>query len=68
MSKRTSALVALIVVPIIGVIAIGQVANLGAYVSKGISSMAATGVMFIFSILFFGIMRDNGSFDPIVKK
>lgn len=68
MSKRTSALVALIAVPVVGVIIIGQGANLGSYVSKGISSMAATGVMFIFSILFFGIMRDNGSFDPIVNK
>lgn len=68
MSKRTSALVALIAVPVVGAIIIGQGANLGSYVSKGISSMAATGVMFIFSILFFGIMRDNGAFDPIVNK
>lgn len=68
MSKKTSALVALIAVPIIGVIVVGQGASIGAYVSAGISKMAATGVMFIFSILFFGIMRDNGTFDPIVRK
>ena len=33
--------------------------------SKGIGSVAATGVMFIFSILFFGILTDAGTFRPI---
>jgi CitMHS family citrate-Mg2+:H+ or citrate-Ca2+:H+ symporter len=68
MSKRMSALVALIVVPAIGLIIAGQGAEIGGYIAAGISKMAATGVMFIFSILFFGIMRDNGAFDPIVNK
>jgi CitMHS family citrate-Mg2+:H+ or citrate-Ca2+:H+ symporter len=68
MSKKMSALVALIVVPVIGVIIVGQGDQIGTYIAGGISSMAATGVMFIFSILFFGIMRDNGTFDPIVGK
>ena len=36
--------------------------------SKGIGSVAATGVMFIFSILFFGILTDAGTFRPIIKK
>ena len=35
--------------------------------SKGIGSVAATGVMFIFSILFFGILTDAGTFRPIIK-
>lgn len=34
--------------------------------SKGIGSVAATGVMFIFSILFFGILTDAGTFRPII--
>ena len=29
--------------------------------------MAPTGVMFIFSVLFFGIMRASGAFDPIIN-
>lgn len=36
--------------------------------SAGIGSVAATGVMFIFSILFFGILTDAGTFRPIIRK
>ena len=32
----------------------------------GLLSVAATGVMFIFSILFFGILTDAGTFRPII--
>ena len=35
--------------------------------AKGIGSVAATGVMFIFSILFFGILTDAGTFRPIIR-
>ena len=35
--------------------------------ADGIGSVAATGVMFIFSILFFGILTDAGTFRPIIK-
>lgn len=43
--------------------------SLGGFItgSKGIGSVAATGVMFIFSILFFGILTDAGTFRPIIK-
>ena len=42
--------------------------KLGGYItgSSGIGSVAATGVMFIFSILFFGILTDAGTFRPII--
>ncbi|MBQ7491710.1 MAG: citrate transporter [Clostridia bacterium] len=42
---------------------------LGGYITgtKGIGSVAATGVMFIFSILFFGILTDAGTFRPIIR-
>ena len=33
---------------------------------SGIGAVAATGVMFIFSILFFGILTDAGTFRPII--
>lgn len=33
---------------------------------QGIGSVAATGVMFLFSILFFGILTDAGTFRPII--
>lgn len=68
MSKKLSAVVALIVFPIIGALVVGKGGMLGKYISTGLVSMAPTGVMFIFSILFFGLMRDVGAFDPIVEK
>lgn len=44
--------------------------KLGGFItgSSGIGSVAATGVMFIFSILFFGILTDAGTFRPIISK
>ena len=44
--------------------------KLGGFItgSSGIGSVSATGVMFIFSILFFGILTDAGTFRPIIKK
>ncbi|MBQ1395823.1 MAG: citrate transporter [Eubacterium sp.] len=43
---------------------------LGGFITgaQGIGSVAATGVMFIFSILFFGILTDAGTFRPIIRK
>lgn len=42
---------------------------LGGFISGsgGIGSVAATGVMFIFSILFFGVLTDAGTFRPIIS-
>lgn len=44
--------------------------KLGGFITgaSGIGSVAATGVMFIFSILFFGILTDAGTFRPIISK
>ena len=81
MTKKASPLVALIAVPVVtGIIAcffiekegvVSFAANfksLGGMItgSSGIGSVAATGVMFIFSILFFGILTDAGTFRPII--
>lgn len=77
MTKKASPTVALISVPIItGAIAsffsTGETAynvlGVGSFISSGIGTVAATGVMFIFSILFFGILTDAGTFRPIIDK
>lgn len=68
LTKKLSPLLSLIIVPIIATLIIGQGANLGTYVSDGLKSIAPTGVMFIFAILFFGILTDAGTFDPIISK
>jgi CitMHS family citrate-Mg2+:H+ or citrate-Ca2+:H+ symporter len=82
MTKKASPVAALIGVPAItGIIAsffitnkegsidvLGNVIGLGGMISSGIGTVSATGVMFIFSILFFGVLTDAGTFRPIIKK
>ncbi|SHI43115.1 CitMHS family transporter [Lutispora thermophila] len=68
LTKKLSPLASLIIVPIIATVVIGQGAKLGTYVVDGIKSIAPTGVMFIFAILFFGVLTDAGTFDPIISK
>lgn len=67
MSKKVSTLSCLIVVPILACIAAGKAASIGKYSVDGMKSVASTGVMFIFAVLFFTTMSDAGAFDPIVK-
>ncbi|MFM1877539.1 MAG: hypothetical protein RLZZ241_405 [Bacteroidota bacterium] len=68
MSKRISALVALILVPI-GTALIGGFGNQTLdFITEGIKAIAPTGVMFIFAILFFGILTDAGTFRPIITR
>jgi CitMHS family citrate-Mg2+:H+ or citrate-Ca2+:H+ symporter len=49
---------------------LANIKNLGGFITEksGIGSVAATGVMFIFSILFFGVLTDAGTFRPIIGK
>ncbi|MFT3803791.1 MAG: CitMHS family transporter [Burkholderiaceae bacterium] len=67
MTKRLSAMVALILVPIVFGLAGGFGMALGPMMLDGIRKLAPTGVMLMFAILYFGVMIDAGLFDPIVK-
>ncbi len=42
--------------------------SLSDWIGSGLTSIAATGVMFIFAILFFSTCSDAGVFDPIISK
>jgi CitMHS family citrate-Mg2+:H+ or citrate-Ca2+:H+ symporter len=71
MTKRMSAIVALILVPLIFALIAGAVAgvdltHLGAMMMDGVKALAPTGVMLVFGILFFGLMIDVGLFDPLI--
>lgn len=68
MTKRFSPLVALIAIPIVMAVIGGFAPDLGKFIGKGIGSVAPTGVMFIFAILFFGVLTDAGTFEPIIGK
>lgn len=68
MTKKASAVVALILVPVVTGLMAGQGFQLVDFITEGIKSIAPTGVMFIFAILFFGILTDAGTFRPIINK
>ena len=69
MSKRMSAMTALILIPIITAVALrGFDPKLGKMMLDGVKKVAPTGIMIAFAILFFGIMIDAGLFDPLIKK
>ena len=68
MSKKMNPVVALIVVPIIFGIIGGFGFELPKFILEGVKSIAPTGTMFIFAILFFGILTDAGTFQPIIDK
>ncbi len=67
MTKRLSAMVALILVPIVFGLIAGFGLGLGPMMLDGIKKLAPTGVMLMFAILYFGIMIDAGLFDPAVR-
>jgi len=67
MTKKLSPTVALIAIPTIMALIGGSGFEVGTFITNGIKTIAPTGVMFIFAILFFGILSDAGTFDPIIK-
>ena len=68
MSGRVSPLVALIVVPVAASFAGGFGLKTGTFVTAGIQSLAPVVAMFVFAILFFGIVTDAGMFDPVIDR
>ncbi|MBQ1083713.1 CitMHS family transporter [Nocardiopsis sp. B62] len=69
LSNRVGAVVALAGVPVAAALVMGfGPGEVGSFVSAGITGVAATTAMFVFAILYFGVMRDAGLFDPIVRR
>jgi CitMHS family citrate-Mg2+:H+ or citrate-Ca2+:H+ symporter len=68
MTNRMSALIALIVVPVVFALIGGFAAEIGPMMLDGIKTLAPTGVMLMFAILYFGVMIDAGLFDPAVSR
>lgn len=68
LAKRLSAMVALIVLPLIAGLIAGFDAQMNKFVIDGIKSIAPTVGMLVFAILFFGVMSDAGAMDPIINR
>jgi len=63
-----SPLVALIAVPLAAALLGGFGLRTGKFVVSGISSIAPVAAMFVFAILYFGVVSDAGMLDPIVAR
>lgn len=67
-SKRMSPLVALILVPVAAALLNGFGLQTGPFILKGIQNVAPVAGMFLFAILYFGIMTDAGMIDPLIDR
>src|SRR6478672_1365421 len=66
-SRAVSPLVALIVVPVAAALAGGFGFATGRFIVAGIQQIAPIAAMFVFAILYFGIITDAGTLDPIIS-
>ena len=68
MSRRLSPLVALVVVPTAAALLGGFGLRTTQFISSGLQQTAPVAAMFVFAILYFGVMTDAGLLDPIVNR
>jgi CitMHS family citrate-Mg2+:H+ or citrate-Ca2+:H+ symporter len=68
MTKRMSPLIALILIPLIASLVGGFGWNTSKFVVTGLQSLAPVVGMFVFAILFFGVVTDAGMLDPIIDR
>jgi len=61
-----SPLVALIAVPTVAAVLAGMGGQIGRFVLSGLQQTAPVAAMFVFAILYFGVMTDAGLLDPVV--
>lgn len=68
-SGKVTPIVAMVLPPIIGALIAGfTLSEIGTFFEDGIGTVISVAVMFIFAIIFFGIMQDVGLFDPMINK
>jgi CitMHS family citrate-Mg2+:H+ or citrate-Ca2+:H+ symporter len=68
LGRRMTPLTALVAVPILTSLIGGFGLNTAGFMVDGIRSVAPVAGMFIFAILYFGIVSDAGMLDPIVDR
>lgn len=68
LTKKLSPMAALIIVPMAGALLAGfSVADTGKFAVAGVRGIAPVVGMFVFAILFFGVIKDAGTLDPIIN-
>jgi citrate-Mg2+:H+ or citrate-Ca2+:H+ symporter, CitMHS family len=68
MMKWMSPLVALILIPVAAALIGGFGWDTGKFIVSGLQSLAPVVGMFVFAILFFGVVTDAGMLDPIIDR
>lgn len=68
LGKKMTPLSALIVVPLAAALAGGFGVKTAGFMLRGIQSVAGVAGMFIFAILYFGVVADAGMLDPIIDR
>jgi CitMHS family citrate-Mg2+:H+ or citrate-Ca2+:H+ symporter len=67
MTRKMSAAVALLLIPILFGALAGFGPQLGKMVGEGITQVAPIGITLMFAVLYFGLMLDVGLFDPLTR-
>lgn len=69
LTNRVAAVVALAGVPVVAALVAGfGPTEIGEFVATGLGGVVGTTTMFVFAIVYFGVMRDAGMFDPVVSR
>ncbi len=66
LTRKMAPLTALIAIPVVSALVGGFGLKIAPFMVHGIQSVAGVAGMFIFAILYFGIMTDAGMLDPII--
>lgn len=65
---KMSPIVVLAVIPSIAALVLGyDPITIAGFIKKGISTTTSNGILFIFSVIYFGVLSDTGLFDVIVN-
>ncbi|MDL2271532.1 citrate:proton symporter [Desulfovibrio sp. OttesenSCG-928-I05] len=68
LTKKLSALAALMLVPCAGALLMGfSPAEISRFIIDGLRNIVPAAGMFVFAILFFGVVSDAGMLDPIIN-
>ena len=68
LARKMTPLTALIAVPVLSALIGGFGLNTAGFIVHGVQSVSAVAGMFIFAIVYFGVMTDAGMLDPIVDR
>jgi citrate-Mg2+:H+ or citrate-Ca2+:H+ symporter, CitMHS family len=66
-SRVVSPLVALVAVPVVAALAGGFGIATARFILSGVQQIAPVATMFVFAILYFGIITDAGTLEPIIN-